>query len=402
MNTKKKNIFVIISLLSATIVAYIFNGNSFIVNEVILPIRNAFMRLINLVMGVVIFFNIINSIIDIGSFKQTKKILIEATILFAITTAASTLIGIITTKNLYTLYSYLTINRIEIVCNTDINGTFLQMLLSIIPNDPFSPFINTNIMQILFLALIVACGLQKYAHNDLKSSFKAICNLVNNSLNLLSTLLPIIFFLILVPMMINNSVEILTVMFSVIGLYYICCIICVLLIYCPMIKIKSGISLKRFWKIAISTAITAFCSASSLITLPETQLAADNLGIPQNISRLVLPLGATINMDGTAIFLGMICVIISSVYGIYLSFASYLYIIFTVLLMSISTPGIPGASLAIMISVLQSVGLPLEGIALFSGVDMFIEMGGTTLNVIGDLVCSASIKETTNKIKEKG
>lgn len=391
--TKKKNLNIFLAIAASVCTALVFRNNAVMLMNVFQPIREAFLRLIHLLLSVVVFFSVVNGVTSVGSKKKTRSILGKALLIFGATTAIATLIGIFLTKMLSPLYRSINFTLSDTVFVPTTNESFLQMLLSIIPQNPFTPFIDGNIIQVFFLALLVAFGLQSDCDSQLSRAFVAIGNLVNKSLHVLSLVLPFGIYSILVPIMVTSPYEVLAMMLTIIGLYYICCVVCLLVLYCPLIKAKTSLSQKEFWSKAFKPAMTAFCSASSLITLAETQNAADELHISPNVSKLVLPLGATINMDGTAIFLGMICVIISSVYGIHLSALNYLQIILTVLIMSVGTPGVPGASLIIMTSVLQSVGLPVEGIALFSGIDMLMEMGGTALNVVGDLVCAAVMKE---------
>lgn len=132
----------------------------------------------------------------------------------------------------------------------------------------------------------------------------------------------------------------------------------------------------------------AFSSASSVGSLPINMECSEKLGADKDISSFVLPLGATINMDGTAIYQGVCAIFIASCFGISLTLTQMLSIILTATLASIGTAGVPGAGMVMLAMVLKSVGLPVEGIALVAGVDRIFDMGRTTVNIVGDASCS--------------
>lgn len=147
----------------------------------------------------------------------------------------------------------------------------------------------------------------------------------------------------------------------------------------------------------------AFSSASSVGTLPLNMECAEKLGASKEVTSFVLPLGATINMDGTAIYQGVCAVFIASCFGINLTFGQMITIVLTATLASIGTAGVPGAGMVMLAMVLQSVGLPVAGIALVAGVDRIFDMGRTTLNITGDASCAiivSHLQKARAKAKE--
>ena len=146
--------------------------------------------------------------------------------------------------------------------------------------------------------------------------------------------------------------------------------------------------------------IFAFSSASSVGTLPINMECTEKLGVHKEIGSFVLPLGATINMDGAAIYQGVSAVFIATCFGIDLTFGQMVTIVLTATLASIGTAGVPGAGLVMLTMVLQSVGLPLEGVALIAGVDRIFDMGRTVCNITGDAACSCVVNALEER-KEK-
>ena len=145
----------------------------------------------------------------------------------------------------------------------------------------------------------------------------------------------------------------------------------------------------------------AFSSASSVGTLPINMKFVEDLGGDNQFSSFVLPLGATINMDGTAIYQGVCAIFIAACYGINLTFPQMLTIVLTATLASIGTAGVPGAGMVMLAMVLSSVGLPVDGIAIVAGIDRIFDMGRTTVNITGDAACALIVTNLEKKRRNK-
>jgi Na+/H+-dicarboxylate symporter len=157
----------------------------------------------------------------------------------------------------------------------------------------------------------------------------------------------------------------------------------------------------RYFQGSIEPVMVAFTSTSSSGTLPITMMSAErNLGVSRSVSSFVLPLGATINMDGTALYQGVCAVFIAQAFGVDLSSGQYLTIVLTATLASIGTAGVPGAGLIMLSLVLASVGLPLEGIAIIAGIDRILDMARTALNVAGDCAVSCVIAKSEGELDQ--
>lgn len=162
-----------------------------------------------------------------------------------------------------------------------------------------------------------------------------------------------------------------------------------------------GVNPIQFFKGMAPAMIMAFSSASSVGTLPLNLECAEKLGARRDVASFVLPLGATINMDGTAIYQGVCAIFIATCYGVDLTLGQMVTIVLTATLASIGTAGVPGAGMVMLAMVLQSVGLPVEGIALVAGVDRIFDMGRTTVNITGDAACSIIISRLETKKEAK-
>ncbi|MFR9308243.1 MAG: dicarboxylate/amino acid:cation symporter, partial [Lachnospiraceae bacterium] len=202
---------------------------------------------------------------------------------------------------------------------------------------------------------------------------------------------PIGVFCLLCPVVAENGPSIIGSLAKVLLVAYICYVIHAALVYSMTVAAIGKMSPLKFFRGMMPAIILAFSSASSVGTLPMSMECSEKLGVPKDIYSFVLPLGATINMDGTAIYQGVCAIFIATCYGLSLSFSQMLTIVLTATLASIGTAGVPGAGMVMLAMVLESVGLPVEGIALVAGVDRIFDMGRTTVNITGDAACAVVV-----------
>ena len=195
---------------------------------------------------------------------------------------------------------------------------------------------------------------------------------------------PLGVFCLLCPVIAANGPKVIGSLAMVLLTAYLGYIIHAVVVYSFTVRTLGGLSPLKFFKGMMPAIMFAFSSASSVGTLPLNIECTEELGATREITSFVLPLGATINMDGTAIYQGVCAVFIASCYGINLTLGQMLTIVLTATLASVGTAGVPGAGMVMLAMVLTSVGLPIDGIALVAGVDRIFDMGRTTLNITGD------------------
>ena len=216
-------------------------------------------------------------------------------------------------------------------------------------------------------------------------------------MELILKLSPIGVFCLLCPVIAENGAAIIGSLAMVLLTAYICYAIHAIIVYSTTVRTMGGMSPLKFFKGMLPAMMFAFSSASSVGTLPLNMECTEKLGADRQVSSFVLPLGATINMDGTAIYQGVCAIFIASCYGISLTFSQMLTIVLTATLASIGTAGVPGAGMVMLAMVLTSVGLPVDGIALVAGVDRIFDMGRTVLNITGDASCAIVVSNLEKK-----
>ena len=183
---------------------------------------------------------------------------------------------------------------------------------------------------------------------------------------------------------------------------YLASILHVLVIYSGFISLMGRLNPVRYLKGSLDAIVVAFSSASSAGTLPVSiRCAQKNLGVSEGVSGFVLPVGATINMDGTALYQGVVVLFIAQMTGTDLSMMDYGMIVATGTLASIGTAGVPGAGLIMLSIVMAQIGLPLEAIAVVAGIDRILDMARTSVNVAGDLMVTTLVGKSEGELNEE-
>ena len=275
----------------------------------------------------------------------------------------------------------------------------MDTLVNIFPSNLFDPMVNSNMLQIIVIALLLGFSIILLGERNQKivEGINLLNEVFMKCMELILKLSPIGVFCLLCPVVAANGAMIIGSLAMVLLAAYVCYIVHALFTYSLSMKALGGMSPLHFFKGVLPAIMFAFSSASSVGTLPINMECMDELGVDREISSFVLPLGATINMDGTAIYQGVCAIFIASCFGIQLTFPQMLTIVLTATLASIGTAGVPGAGMVMLAMVLTSVGLPVEGIALVAGVDRIFDMGRTTVNITGDACCSVIVNNLEKK-----
>ena len=287
-------------------------------------------------------------------------------------------------------------------------------LLGIVPTNPIQALAEGNMLQILFFALALGWASLTIGEKGapLLRAFGSLAEAMYALTERIMVLAPVAVFALIAPVVAAEGPRVLSSLLGVAVLVYGACLVQLLLIYGGAVGALARRSPRRFFREALPAVVFAFSSASSAVVfafssassagaLPFSLEAAERLGVPAGVRSFVLPLGATLNMDGTAIYQGVCALFIANAYGIPLALPQQLTIILTCTLASVGTAGVPGAGAVMLGMVLQSVGLPVEGVALVLGIDRVLDMARTAVNVAGDLACAVVVSAAEPPV-EKG
>ncbi|MGP9801536.1 dicarboxylate/amino acid:cation symporter [Rheinheimera sp. NSM] len=269
-----------------------------------------------------------------------------------------------------------------------------QVFINIFPSNPIESMAKGNMLQIIVFAVLfgLAMAMSGKAGERLSAVFTDLSEVIMKLVTLLMNLAPYGVFFLMAKLFTTLGFETIASLAKYFGV-----VMCVLLIhgivsYGIILKLLSGLNPLIFFRKMQDAALFGFSTSSSNATMPVTMEAVTNkLGVKNSIASFTVPLGATINMDGTAIMQGVATVFIAQVFGVDLTLGDYLMVVLTATLASVGTAGVPGVGLIMLAMVLQQVGLPVEGIALIIGVDRLLDMTRTAVNVTGDAMVSCIV-----------
>ena len=397
----KQHTKILIALILGIIFGLVFKEHS----SYLKIFGDLFISLIKLIIVPLVFFSVTNAIITLKGDSNLGKIAINTILLYLLTTVIAITLGLTLAIMLNpasniadaTLLKFDAYNVDQAASNNNI----LDIVLNIIPSNIFVAFSSGNMIQIIFLSIVIALGI-----NALKDKSKTIKKFIAEGndltyyfMDFIIKIMPYAVFALIASVVGTQDIAILHSLLKFVLCVVFALLIHLYIIYPILIYSLTGLNPIYFFKKIIEAQLFAFSSSSSSATLPTTiRVANQNLGISKATTNMVLPLGATINMDGGAIYLGMSTVFIAGLFGIDLSIVDYISIILNCLLISVGTAGIPGASIVLMSAIFMTVGLPVEAIGIIIGVDRVLDMCRTSVNVTGDLVVSTIIDKKTKTL----
>lgn len=269
-----------------------------------------------------------------------------------------------------------------------------QILVGMVPSNPVSSLAEGNILQIIVFAIGLGVSLMLIGDKGEPTIriFESFAEAMYKLTAIVMAFAPIGVFGLIAVVAGEYGLDVLWPLAKVIGVVYVACLLHVLLVYSGLLALFARLNPLRYLRGILDALVVAYSSASSSGTLPVSmRCAEDNLGVSRGVSGFVLPVGATINMDGTAIYQGVVVLFVAQMTGIDLSWADYGMIVLTGTLASIGTAGVPGAGLIMLSIVLAQVGLPLAAIGVVAGIDRILDMARTSVNVAGDLMVTTLV-----------
>ena len=258
-------------------------------------------------------------------------------------------------------------------------------------------------LQVVFASLLVGIALtliKREKATVVIAFFDAMTDVIIKVVEIVLLIAPFAVFALIVEQIAELGLEILGSL-AAYSLVVVAGLATMMFVVYPLVlKVFTTVSFGRFFKAISPAQLLGFSSASSSATLPVTmECCEQRLGIKEEVSSFVLPIGATINMDGTALYQGVAAVFIAQLYGLDLTIAQQLTIVLTATLASIGTAGVPGVGMIMLVIVLQSVNIPLEGIAVILGVDRILDMCRTSCNITGDCMVCAVVASSEGAIE---
>ncbi len=386
---------ILIGLVAGIVTGILLGGKA----EYIKPLGSLFIRAIKMLIVPLVFSSLVVGVTSMKDPKKMGRIGLKTIGLYLLTTAIAITIGLLVGLIIQPGQGlqFESVQRVAPQHAPSIVDTFL----SLIPQNPIEALASAKILQIIVFALVlgIAITLSGKKAEPLISVFDSLAEVMYKLTGMVMQLAPYGVFALMAWVAGKYGLSVLMPLIKVIIGVFIGCLIHALLTYNGLILLLTRLNSMNFFKGIVDAQMVAFTTTSSSGTLPVTiSCAQKNLGVSKSISSFVLPLGATINMDGTALYQGVTALFVAQAYGIHLSISNYITIILTSTLASIGTAGVPGAGLIMLSLVLSSVGLPLDGLALVAGIDRILDMARTAINVTGDAMVSLLVAKSENEL----
>ena len=372
--------------------------------EWIKPIGTIYINLLKFLVVPVVVCSITAGVISLQDLRRVGSVGVKTFIYYMFTTAVAVVIGLVVV-NLFK-------GSFQPLSSADLSGleytaaeapSVMDVIVGIFPDNLFGPMVSSDMLPVIVIAILFGAGI--LAAGDRGKKIGALVEdmneIVMKIMMMVIKITPIGVFCLMTNVVAVNGPEIVGTLALVIGIAYLSYLIHVVVVYGLSVRFLSGMNPLKFAKGIYPAFICAFTTTSSNATLPLNIECCNKMGAEPEISSFVLPLGATINMDGTAIYQAVATVFIAACYGIDLTIGDMAMVVLTATLASVGTAGVSGAGMIMLAMVLTSIGIPVEGIAIIAGVDKVFDMGRTALNITGDATCALWISKLERAKKAK-
>ena len=377
-------------------------------------IGDIFIRLLMMIAVPLVLASLIVGAASLGDIKKFARIGGKTIAFYLNTTAFAISIGLVianiiqpgkqvddfTKERMLSVYSEDVSGKVEQVSDYDIIG----MIVNLVPSNPIRAFAEGEMLQIVFFALLIGIVLsliQKEKAEPVLKVFDGISEAMIKLVDIIMFIAPLGVFALISATVAEFGFNILQTLVWYMAAVLLGLFIHMVGIYSLIIKLFSKVKVISFFRGMRQAQAIAFSTSSSAATLPvNMECIEENFGVSKSVASFVLPLGATINMDGTALYQGVAAVFIAQVFNIDLSFVEQLTIVLTATLASIGTAPVPGVGIIMLVIILKSVGIPEEGIALILGVDRILDMCRTVTNITGDASVAVAIASSEKEISE--
>lgn len=355
------------------------------------PLGDLFIRLIRMVVVPLVLATIIAGAAGISDTSKLGRVATKTLICYAFTTAVAVAMGLIFASFIQPGVG-LDLSTEGLAAKAVEAPPLTQTLLNIVPINPMQAMSEGQMLQIIFFAVIFGFGLSALGERGkpVLNFFELVGDTMIRVTHIVMLYAPIGVFGLIAYTVSRHGLGVLLPLFQLILSSFLATAFFVIVLLVPLVRVVTGIPMMTFYKGVFEPWLVAFTTCSSAAALPANLNAARRLGSTKAVASFSIPLGNTINMNGTAIYMGVCSIFAAEVYGLDLTMADQLTIVLMGVLAAVGTAGVPGAGLIMTTVVFTQVGIPLEAVALIAGVDRILDMIRTSINVVGD-VASAVI-----------
>ena len=365
-------------------------------------VSSLYMNALRMMIYPLVFCSLIVGIQGIGSVSATGRVGGQSVLYFVCTTVFASLLGLFLPRALG-LGKGVSIEMVESSIEAIQFTSLLDTVKNLIPSNPIASFANGDMLQVLVFAIIV--GITCLSLGKKAEAFVKVAEAVEEiSVKIVSAVMyvtPVGVFCSIAGVVYANGGETIIALAGVLAALYVTFLLYVLIVYGGIVKLLGKCSLREFFSKVMPAALNAFGTCSSSATLPISKRCADELGVPNEISSLALPLGATINMDAVSILMSFMIVFFANACGVEVNLSLMIVVMLSNALLSIGCPGVPGGAIACFAALATIAGLPAGVMGVYISINTLCDMGATCCNVLGDVACSVAMKETCKLDKKR-
>ena len=407
MSFTKKVLF---SMVTGILIGIVINSfflpsyfiESILINQVLHTISSLFLILLKMIVLPLIFVSIISGIISINDVNTLGRLGIKTLTLYVFTTMLAITLALFVSSFIdYNIETISLNNGIQNISPMNQNSNFI---LNIFPDNFFSALVDGNVIQVLSFAIFIGVS-ASYVKNEIPEFVSLINNLnkiFNKMVMIIISFTPIAVFSLLAKTFSTEGMDVFIPLIKYFSVVVLVLLLHFAFTYSLILKAFSSLSIQKFYSKLRALIIFTFSTSSSNASIPFTlNTIVSKYGVNKSFASFSIPLGATINMDGTAIMQGCATYFLAAYYGIDLVFSDFVLIILTATVASIGTAGIPSAGIIMLSLILTELGIPLEGITLLLGVDRLLDMMRTSVNVSGDTCISCVVAQSEKLIDVK-
>ena len=412
MNTKNLTTAILFAMILGAILGGILNHffmdysfvSEFLVGNVFHVLGTIFVSSLKMLVVPLVFVSLVCGVAALGDINKLGRLGGKALLFYLVTTAIAITIALTIATIVAPGQGFEIASANTQSFTPKESPSLVDTIINLVPTNPINAMAKGEMLPLILFSLLfgIAIVMAGDAGKRIEQQFNDYNAIIMQLVMILMTLAPIGVFSLIAKTFALQGFDVIKPLLGYFLVVVSALMIHALIIYPLLLKSFSGLSIRTFLRKMRSVQIFAFSTASSNATIPfNIENSEKKLGVDNSVASFTIPLGATINMDGTAIMQGVATVFIANVYGIDLGITDYLLVILTATLASIGTAGVPGVGLIMLAMVLNQVGLPVEGIALIIGVDRLLDMMRTAVNVTGDATATVIIAKSEGNLDKK-
>jgi len=361
-------------------------------------------NMLKMIVAPLVFCVIVVAIANMGDGKKLGRISVKTVAIFLITTLFAIFIGLVI-ANLMNIGSGVTIELPSETTQARADATLTDTIVNIVPESIFEALSNNELLQIIFFALLLGFAIIKMGEKGQKllNAFKLGQEVMTELTSIILEFTPVGVFGLMANVVGNIGLEILIPYAKAIIALYLACILYLVVVQAGIVVgVFGGMSPIKFLKEMKEPMAFVFATCSSVANIPVNLRAAKRLGIDDDTANFVIPLGAVVNMNGTAIYQAVAVIFTAQIFGLDLTFTDQIMVMITAALAAIGTAGIPGSGLVMLTIVLGAAKLPMEGLALLAGIDRILNMGRVVPNIVGDVATAVVVAKSEKTLNTDG